>query len=169
MIEFSLQHILQRSPYDITLSEDDFIFETDNGIHYRISFDEEDIEFGSCKTYQFILQNVENAHAPHDPKIEATVLAIIDEFFRANQHVLLYICDTSDGKESGRNRLFLRWFERHAAPDRFTICTANAQVEDEIVYIAIIVDNSNPHLQSITADFKTAADALTNKPTSTET
>ena len=87
MIDFSLQHILQHAPYDITLSEAGFIFLTDNGIHYRVSFDEEDIVLGGCKTYQFILQNVEHARAPHDPKIEATVLAIIDEFFRSNQHI----------------------------------------------------------------------------------
>ena len=164
MIEFSLQHILQNSPYDITLSETGFIFLTDNGIHYRVSFDEEDMVLGGCKTYQFILQNVEHARAPHDPKIEETVLAIINEFFRSNQHVLLYVCDTSDGKEGGRNRLFLRWFERHATPDRFTICTANAHVEGEMVYIAIIVDNSNPNLQAITDDFNETAEALTNKP-----
>lgn len=106
-----------------------------------------------------------NVRAPHDPKIEATVLAIIEEFFRSNQHVLLYICDTSDGKESSRSRLFLRWFERHASPDRFTICTANARVEDETVYVAIIVDNRNPKLQAITDDFKQTAEVLTNKPT----
>ena len=168
MIDFSLQHIMQKSPYDITLSKDDFIFETDNGILYRVSFEEESIVLGGCKTYQFILQNVEHTHAPHDPKIEATVLAIIDEFFRSNQHVLLYICDTSDGKESGRNRLFLRWFKSHAPHDRFTICTANAQVEDEIVYVAIIVDNRNPQLQAITDDFKAAAEILTHKPADTE-
>lgn len=164
MIDFSLQHILQNAPYDITLSEVGFIFQTDAGIHYRVSFDEEEIVLGGCKTYQFILYKVENVRAPHDPKIETTVLAIINEFFRSNQHVLLYVCDTSDGKESGRNRLFLRWFERNAAPDQFTIRTASAKVEDETVYIAIIVDNSNPKLQAITDDFDATAEALTNKP-----
>jgi hypothetical protein len=119
---------------------------------------------GGCKTYQFILYRVENVRAPHDPKIEDTVLAIINEFFRSNQHVLLYVCDTSDGKEGGRNRLFLRWFERHTEPDRFTICTANARVEDEMVYIAIIVDNRNPNIQAITADFNETAKALSSKP-----
>ena len=155
MINFSLKHILQKSPYDITLVEGRFVFETDNNVHYVVSFDEEDIVLGGCKTYQFILQNVEHARAPHDSKIEETVLAII---------VLLYVCDTSDGKESGRNRLFLRWFERHATPNSFTIRTASANVEGEIVYIAIIVDNRNPQLQAITNDFDATASALTNKP-----
>lgn len=164
MIDFSLKHILEHSPYDITLSEVGFVFKTDYGIHYRVSFDEEDMQFGGCKTYQLILQNVEHQRTPHDPKIEATVLAIIDEFFRSNLHVLLYVCDTSDGKEGGRNRLFLRWFEHHAAPDRFTIRTANAVIESETVYVAIIVENRNPQLQAITDDFDATAAMLTNKP-----
>ena len=77
---------------------------------------------------------------------------------------LLYICDTSDGKEDGRNRLFLRWFDKHAAPGRFTICTARAKIENEMVYAAIIVENRNPKLKEITADFKKTADLLTDKP-----
>jgi len=160
MIDFSLSRILMQAPYDIVLSDVGFIFQTDFGIHYRVSFDKEDIVLGGCETYQLILQNVENHHSPHDPKVEKTILAIIDEFFHSNLQVLLYICDTSDGKEGGRNRLFLRWFEKYAVPHRFTICTASAQIEDETVYAAIIVENRNPHLQEITADFERAAEAL---------
>ena len=119
---------------------------------------------GNCETYQLILQNVENVRMPHDPKVELTVLAIIYEFFRSNQHVLLYICDTSDGKESSRNRLFLYWFEKHAEPNRFTICTAHAQIEDEVVYAAIIVDNRNPRVNEITADFEKTSSLLADKP-----
>ena len=33
-----------------------------------------------------------------------------------------------------------------------------------MVYIAIIIDNRNPNLQTITEDFKETAEALTNKP-----
>jgi hypothetical protein len=164
MIDFSLNRILEDSPYGITLSGTGFIFKTDYGIHYRVSFDKEDIILGNCETYQLILQNVENVRMPHDPKVELTVLAIIYEFFRSNQHVLLYICDTSDGKESSRNRLFLYWFEKHAEPNRFTICTAHAQIEDEVVYAAIIVDNRNPRVNEITADFEKTSSLLADKP-----
>ena len=164
MIDFSLNRILEDSPYGITLSGTGFIFKTDYGIHYRVSFDKEDIVLGNCETYQLILQNVENVRMPHDPKVELTVLAIIYEFFRSNQHVLLYICDTSDGKVSSRNRLFLYWFEKHAEPNRFTICTAHAQIEDEVVYAAIIVDNRNPRVNEITADFEKTSSLLADKP-----
>lgn len=160
MIDLSLQQIQKNSPYDITLSEAGLIFQTDNGIHYRISFDEEEIVLGGCKTYQFILFKVEDIRTPHDPKIEDVVLAVINEFFRSNQYVLLYVCDTSDGKEDSRNRLFLRWFEHHADPERFTICTANAKVESENIYIAIIIDKKNPRYLSIIQDFEHTADIL---------
>lgn len=164
MIDFSISRILEQAPYDITLSESRFIFETDSKIHYVISFDKEDMILGGCETYQLILQNVEHIRPPHDPKVQATVLAIIYEFFRSNQKVLLYICDTSDGKEDIRNRLFIHWFEKYAEPGRFTICTAQAKIEDEVVYAAIIVENSNPRFKEITADFEKTAEVLTNKP-----
>jgi len=164
MIDFSLKHILEKSPYDITLSEAGFIFLTDNGIHYRVSFDKEDIVLGGCDTYQLILQNVEHLRPSYDPKVALTIMAIIEEFFRSNMEVLLYICDTSDGRESGRNRLFLRWFDKHAEPERYTIHTANAKVEDETVYAAIIIENRNPRLKEIIADFDQTAALLTDKP-----
>ena len=143
MIDFTLSRITQQAPYEITLSESRFVFETDYGIHYVVSFDKENIVLGGCDTYQFVLYKVERVRVHHDPKVEQTVLAIIGEFFRSNKHVLLYICDTSDGKESSRNRLFIRWFERHAEHGNFTIKTAKAIVEDETVYAAIIHDNGD--------------------------
>jgi len=73
MIDFSLKHILEKSPYDITLSEAGFIFLTDNGIHYRVSFDKEDIVLGGCDTYQLILQNVEHLRPSYDPEHTGTV------------------------------------------------------------------------------------------------
>lgn len=51
MIKFSLKHILEHSPYELTLSGDEFMFQTDLGIHYSISFSKEDIVLGGCATY----------------------------------------------------------------------------------------------------------------------
>ena len=51
MIDFSLKHILENSPYDITLTDVGFVFQTDLGIHYRVSFDKESMVLGGCDTY----------------------------------------------------------------------------------------------------------------------
>lgn len=91
------------------------------------------------------------------------MIAIIEQFFAENNNVLLYICDTSDGREAKRNRLFIKWFEDFATPDRFTMETANAIVEGEGFYAAIIVENSNPMLEAIVSDFKQTAESLTDE------
>lgn len=94
-----------------------------------------------------------------------TLITIIEQFFAENDNVLLYICDTSDGREEKRNRLFIRWFEEFATPERYTLKTANAIVEGQGFYAAIIVENSNPMLESIISDFIQTEESLTgDKP-----
>ena len=164
MIKFSLNHILHNSPYNLILQEDSFVFQTDLGIHYSISFSKEDIVLGGCSTYQLIIRKIEETKSSHDPKVEATILAIINEFFRSNCEVMLYLCDTSDGREEIRNRLILTWFDKYSH-ERFTICKAHVKIEEEELFICIIVDNQNPKLDEITQDFQETASLLTdNKP-----
>ena len=162
-MKISQDNINARSPYKVEAITHGFAFVTDAGIHYEITF-KEDQPIGECDTYQFIIDKVEYERSPHDANVERTILTILDEFFIENLNVLLYLCDTSDDRQAGRNRLFLTWFERNAEPNRFTIRTADAEVEGMRIYAAIIVENRNPKLQAITEDFDATAEALTNKP-----
>lgn len=163
MIYFSLKRILEHAPYDLVLSGSDFMFQTDLGIHYIVSFGKEDIVLGGCDTYQLIIRKIEETRSPHDSKVEATILAIINEFFRSNLEVMLYLCDTSDGREESRNRLFLSWFDKYARNNRFTICKAHAEIEGEGIFLCIVVDNRNPKLKAITEDFEEKAAMLTGE------
>ena len=162
MIQLSIDFINQKSNYNVVLSpygELDFI--TDYGVKYTISFVTEEY-VGGCETYQFVIKRKKpDKRLPHDPKVEQTILTIIQEFFAENLNVLLYICDDSDGKEASRHRLFLNWFQKNADPERFTIRTAHATVENKGFYAAIIVENRNPLLKNIIEDFETTAQALT--------
>ena len=162
MIQLSIDNINARTPYKVSYAPNgDFVFATSLGIHYLISFEDEQ-PLGDCDTYQFVIQKLDKQHSPHDPNVEDTILVIIDEFFAKHLDILLYMCDDSDGREANRNRLFLAWFKRHAAPERFTIRTANAKVEGKGFYAAIIVENRNPKLAAIIEDFNQTAEALTN-------
>ena len=157
----SLDNINAHSPYEVRNSPNgDFVFGTNIGIHYLISFEEE-APLGGCATFQFVIQKLDSQRSPHDAKVEQVILAILEEFFAEHLDVLLYMCDDSDGREANRNRLFLAWFKKHAAPDRFTIRTASAVVEGKGFYAAIIVENRNPLLETIIADFENTAQALT--------
>lgn len=161
MIQLPLELINEQSPYEVSYAPNgDFVFATNLGIHYLISFESEQ-PMGGCDTFQFVIQKLDKQRSPHDAKIEQAILAILNVFFSEHLDVLLYMCDDSDGREANRNRLFLTWFKKHAAPDRFTIRTASAIVEGKGFYAAIIVENRNPLLDTIIADFEMTAEALT--------
>ena len=161
MIHLSLDPINERDGYYVMLSpKGGYIFETEMGIHYTVSFEEESA-IGGCTTYQFIIEKMEKARSSHDPKVELTILAIIDQFFAEHLDVLLYMCDDSDGREANRNRLFLSWFKKNADTERFDIRAANATVEGRGFYAAIIVEKRNPLLEAIIDDFESTAKALT--------
>ncbi len=160
MIELALDYINKQAPYKVSLScRGDYVFETFHGIHYSISFIEDE-QLGGCETYQFIIERLDNKHTSYDSGVEDTILAIIYEFFRLHLYVLLYFCDTSDGREAKRNRLFMSWFQKHADKTRFTICSANATVEGQGIYAAIIVENRNPLLNDIISEFNSTASML---------
>jgi len=161
MIQLSIDLINSKSPYEVYYAPNgDFVFATDFDIHYLISFENEE-PLGGCDTLQFVIQKIEKKRSPHDPKVEQTILTIIQEFFAENLNVLLYICDDSDGKEASRHRLFLNWFQKNADPERFTIRTAHATIENKGFYAAIIVENRNPLLENIIEDFEATARTLT--------
>lgn len=163
MIQLSLDRINAKSPYEVREANGGYEFRTEGGILYRIRFLVEN-PIGGCETYQFAISKIDNVRSPHDPNISAITFIILDEFFTEYENVLLYYCDSSDHREAGRNRLFIRWFERAANPNRFTIRTTHASVEGQGIYVAIIVENRNPKLQAITEDFEATAEALANKP-----
>ena len=161
MIYLSLDSINKQDVYYVMISpQGGYIFETGKGIHYTISFEEES-QVGGCDTFQFIIEKRESVRSAHDPKVEKTILAILNQFFQEHLDVLLYMCDDSDGREANRNRLFLTWFKKNVDPNRFTIRSASAVVEGKGFYAAIIVENRNPLLETIIADFEMTAQALT--------
>ncbi len=67
-------------------------------------------------------------------------------------------------RTEGAKPSFIRWFEKAANPNRFTIRTTHANVEGQELYIAIIVENRNSRLKAITDEFDSTAAALTDKP-----
>ena len=163
MKQFSLDRINSKAPYEVSALGKQFVFVTNYGLHYEVRFFEES-PIGGCETWQFSFAKAEDTPTPEDPYVRFTLFAIIDEFFIENEDVLLYICDTSDSREAARNRLFIRWFKQSAQPDRFTIRSASSTIEGQGFYAAIIVENRNPRLIDVTADFDQTAVSLTNKP-----
>lgn len=139
-----------------------YMFLISYGVLYAISFSEE-FEFAGIMSYQFSLARLNDANKHTDPNIKSVIKSIITEFFDSNDSIMLYICDTSDGKEAVRNRLFLHWLDDDDFLRRFVYRTAQAIVEGHGFYTTIIVKRENPNLESIIQDFDLSAETLTNK------
>lgn len=163
MMSISLERINAKSPYVVEQTiYGDFVFQTRGNVIYGVAF-LEDKPIGGCETYQLTISNKNDKHGAFDPDVKVTILAIIEEFFRNNSNVLIYICDTSDGREAVRNRLFLKWFEEYAGNARFYFQTAQATIEGEGFFAAIIAKLNNPRIELVKQDFERTASEL-SKP-----
>lgn len=159
----SVERINAKSPYRVEQTEyGDFVFQTRSGVIYGIAF-LDDTPIGGCETYQLTISNKNDKHGAFDPDVKETILIIVEDFFLDNSNVLIYICDTSDGREAVRNRLFLKWFEEYADNAHFYIQTARATIEGEGFFAAIIAKLNNPRIELVKQDFERTASEL-SKP-----
>ena len=102
--------------------------------------------------------------SPSDEKVKRTIISIIEEFFRNNADILLYICETGDNKQAMRNRLFVRWFNEYDFQQSYVLRTAmikDGKVEN---FAAIIVQRSHPDLKSILQTFDETIAYFKSKP-----
>ena len=146
MLAMNLSRINVRAPYTVWQDGDDLLFKTSHNIIYAVVFD---AEITSGNAYWFNLYNRSGKNSPNDKKLKNTVICIIEEFFRANPGILLYICDTADNRQAMRSRLFLRWFNSSELQSQYVIRVATVMDEHVANYLAMIVQRSNPELEDI--------------------
>ena len=85
-------------------------------------------------------------------------------FFKKNPSILLYLCETCDGKQASRNRLFIRWFEEYSNKHLYYFNTIELEADGIKNYAAIIVQKNNPKLTEIIKDFDDVIKILNDKP-----
>lgn len=159
----SLSDINKHSPYRVAQeSNGNLVFKTRADVVYSIGFIA-DQEIAGSESFQFFINRSASGDTLYDPFVKDTIFAIIEDFFDKNNDIMLYICDTSDGRESARNRLFVRWFREYDESSRFEIRTAEAQIEHEVIYAAIIVKKTHPNIQNILMEFDYLATNITSK------
>ena len=166
MNALSLESINKRSPYVVGLYSDcgPYLFTSDNGVELAVDFIDDEL-ITKAISYQLVISNVNNRHSPRDKKVQDTILAIVEEFFDRNQAALLYVCETGDGKQMARYRLFSYWFDMFEYSIRYTSLSTSLVDEDGIMNAAtIFIRNDNPHLSEIVNEFNETAMLLRHKP-----
>lgn len=162
----SVEAINAVSPYCVYKTEDTglYRFTSDSDIEFIVGFEPDDLIL-SDETYQFVITNVDNRKSPRDDKIRKTILAIVEEFFSKNQVSLLYICESGDGKQAMRERLFEYWFETYRDNERFEMLTASVKDEDGMDnFAALILRRDNPNFARVVSEFTVSVELLNNKP-----
>lgn len=165
MICLPLEHINRAAPYKIKgLQDGSVFFTTDNSLHYIVSFDPDDVSLSHI-CYQLVIVNVDNLPSPRDIKLRDTIIAIVEGFFASNNEVMLYICETGDGKQAMRNRLFQYWYSRYERKQNFTFLSASIKDEEGVInYATLIIRNDNPDYTDVVNEFALSIKVLNDKP-----
>ena len=80
---------------------------------------------------------------PKDDRIATTIKTLLNDFFDLNR-VLMYVCDSSDGKGMCRNKVFKNWFK--SVEDRYRCNHIEIDVSDlEPIYGAVIRSREFQH------------------------
>ena len=141
MEELDLTKINSYSPYVVERDSETGLlkFISEFGISFSVSFENDDL-LQNGESYQFVLINEEGTKSPRDSKVRETVMGIVDEFFRKNQAALLYICETGDGMQKMRSRLFSFWFSIYKEKEDFLFLPQIVyDEEDNENYAALII------------------------------
>ena len=152
MNRLDIEAINCRSPYDVYSDNDQYVFVTDAGIEYHVDFELDSNPYYTA--YWFNLANPEQTKSHGDKKIPQTVICIIEEFFRANPDIMLYLCSTANNQQAQRARLFLRWFNGYEQRQHYYIKAVEVKGEDNTKdYVALIVQRTHPQFDEIVARF----------------
>lgn len=138
-------------------------FQTSNYISYEIKFKpmfylfEPHKEYANS-AYEFVIEvfeNTTNKTPSYDDLMPVTIATIIEDFYnKINQPLIIYVCDSSDGRQLARNRKFTRWFEAYA-DNRYTkIEVILLDKSGERVPTVMILRNNNPYFSEIISDFQ---------------
>lgn len=148
MNRLNIETINSHSPYDVCYDKDGAIlFNTDYNVEYSVTFDDDPNPY--YVAYWFNLSNMNSLPSPGDPKIPQTVICIIEEFFRQNPDILLYMCSTEGGKQAQRARLFLRWFNGTEQQKHYVCRTVEVKGDGRKEYVALIAQRTNPYINEI--------------------
>lgn len=163
----SIERINAKSPYRVSaVPGTSFVsFLTDYGVQYAVGFEKDDTSLPVTEAYQFSIINGNNKKSPRDKKVRDTIIAVVEDFFVENNEVMLYICETGDGKQSMRSRLFEYWFSQYK--NHWNIFFLSSSITDDkgyLNYAAIILRNDHPRLQEIVSEFTDTVRLLSFKP-----
>ena len=100
---------MESNLYPYSLLNNEYTFTTDTGTVFKVAFSKVDYE--DLPIFIPTLIREQCAIKPNDDRVRNTIVAIMREFVESRDCALFFVCDTSDGRQQNRFRLFSRWFK----------------------------------------------------------
>lgn len=112
------------SRYDINLHDEDpyfYTFTTEHDVLYSCRFGKVSslspvLGIYDLKVRDFLFYpSYPNPYKKHnDIRIFPTIKGLVEDYLNRQDHILLYVCDSSDNREKARQKLFTKWHESMA-------------------------------------------------------
>ena len=151
MNKLDTDRINEHSPYDVEYDGELLVFTTAHEVVYAVDFDEDANPY--FPAYWLNLRNVYHRASPGDKQIAQTVICIVEEFFRQNKDILLYICSSEGGHQAQRARLFVRWFNGAEQKKHYVSRAVEVKGEGKTEYVALIAPRSRTDIEQILLKF----------------
>jgi Family of unknown function (DUF6169) len=140
-----------------------YVFQTKHGITYEVTFKSSGYLFEQHtllreNTFEFsvlVAENLTGKTPPSDRLIPATIARIFSDFFQHKEQVVVYICDTSDGRASVRNRKFNQWFDWYKGTTFIKIdMQLGEDANGQTYFTAMILRTDHPNLGEVVSTFR---------------
>ncbi len=144
-------------------SNNSYVFITKDGIGYEVIFKPTPYLFGDEKSifsdlifeFSILVEFNPNKKLPAtDSKIGATTALIFNDFYlKKGNAITIYICDSSDDKQSIRKRKFDIWFTKYNDVSFFKIDKTLIDKDKKRFPISLILSDFNPYKTEIIESF----------------
>jgi hypothetical protein len=106
--------------------------------------------------FNFSCHNLDVQNCPfktYDKQVSATISHLLLKFFTSELRVILYVCDSSDGRHKERHKLFKNWFNNLAEQANYIRIPVEIDLNDEASGLAasahgsVITRKDFPHME----------------------
>ena len=135
-------------PYDYWVEDGQYHFKTPSGAVYVAYF----LKFPFADNlYTFNFDRLDSGvDGMVDAYVSDTICAILVKFFQNHLDSMLITCDSSDGREMVRKRLFESWYLSYAPPELIKIDRCG-RTEDYNLVLSLFVWDDNPDKERLIA------------------
>lgn len=144
-------------PYKYINKGNSYSFTTNKSIIYEVVFWDLSNSLNTNDEYRVVelsfFPTNNETNQKYDDRISETIIDIVEKFFLHNSDVLLFVCDSNDGRARCRKITFNKWINQNASL-KYLATKYDSEISDAGVYsCSIIIGNAHPLKEKIVNDF----------------